>query len=47
MVQGTTGLILVTIRITLRIQESEVRNPDSPDYRNAGVRWRSELSDHF
>jgi len=30
--------ILVTIRITARIQESEVRNPDSLDY---GLCWRS------
>jgi len=27
--------ILVTIRITVRIQESEVRNPDSLDYRKS------------
>jgi len=29
MVQGPMSSILVTIRITVRIQESEVRNPDS------------------
>jgi len=29
MAQGPMGSILVTIRITVRIQESEVRNPDS------------------
>jgi len=36
MAQGPMNSILVTIRITVRIQESEVRNPDSsdsPDYR--------------
>ena len=47
MVQGTMGSVLVTIRITVWIQESEVRNPDSPDYQNAGVRRRSELSEHL
>jgi len=26
---------MTTIRITVRIQESEVRNPHSPDYRNS------------
>jgi len=31
--QGPMELTLVTIRITVRIQESEVRNPDSLDYR--------------
>jgi len=31
MTQGTTGSILVTIRIAVRIQEFEVRNPDSMD----------------
>ena len=29
MAQGPMNSILVTIRITVRIQESEVRNPDS------------------
>ena len=29
MAQGLMSSILVTIRITVRIQESEVRNPDS------------------
>ena len=33
MAQGPMSSILVTIRITVRIQESEVRNPDSLDYR--------------
>jgi len=33
MVQELRGLNLVTIRFTVRIQESEVRNPDSLDYR--------------
>ena len=47
MAQGTMSSILVTICVTVRIQESEVRNPDSPDYRNAGGRRRSELSEHF
>jgi len=35
MAQGQMSSILVTIRITVRIQESEVRNPDSPDYRKS------------
>ena len=38
MAQGPMILILVTIRVTVRIQESEVRNPDSLDYR---LCWRS------
>jgi len=33
MAQGPRSSILVTIWITVRIQESEVRNPDSLDYR--------------
>jgi len=33
MAQGPMISILVTIRITVRIQESEVRNPYSLDYR--------------
>jgi len=33
MAQGPMNSILVTIRITVRIQESEVQNPDSLDYR--------------
>jgi len=33
MAEGPTSSILVTIRITVRIQESEVRNLDSLDYR--------------
>jgi len=32
MAQEPMSSILVTIRITARIQESEVRNPDSLDY---------------
>ena len=35
MAQGPRGLNLVTIRITVRIQESEVRNPDLLDYRKS------------
>jgi len=35
MAQGPISSILVTIRITVRIQESEVRNPDSLDYRKS------------
>jgi len=35
MAQGPSGQILVTIRITVRIQESEVQNPDSLDYRKS------------
>jgi len=33
MAQGPSDTILVAIRITLRIRESKVRNPDSPDRR--------------
>ena len=33
MAQGPSDTILVAIRITLRIQESKVRNPDPPDRR--------------
>ena len=35
MSQGPISSILVTIWITVRIQESEVRNPDSLDYRKS------------
>jgi len=35
MAQGPMSSILVTIRITVRIQESEVRNPHSLDYRKS------------
>jgi len=35
MAQETMGSILVTIRITVRIQESEVRNLHSLDYRKS------------
>ena len=33
MAQGSSDTILVAIRITLRIRESKVRNPDPPDRR--------------
>jgi len=33
MAQGPSDTILVAIRITLRIRESKVRNPDPPDWR--------------
>jgi len=35
MAQRPMTSILVTIRITVRIQESEVRNPHSLDYRKS------------
>jgi len=35
MAQGPMTSILVTIRITVRIQESEVRNPHSLNYRKS------------
>jgi len=35
MAQRLTSSILVTIRVTVRIQESEVRNPDSLNYRKS------------
>ena len=35
MAKGPCDYILVTIRITVRIQESEVRNPDLLDYRKS------------
>ena len=46
MAQGPQGLNLVTIRITVRIQqESEVRNPDSLEYRITNgfdeILWRA------
>jgi len=37
MAQGPSDEILVTIRITVRIQESEVRNPDSLEFYYAVV----------
>ena len=40
MAQGPSDTILVAIRITLRIWESNVRNPDPPDRR------RFVLSEH-
>ena len=40
MAEGPRGTILVAIRITLRIRESKVRNPDPPDRR------RFVLSEH-
>ena len=33
MAQGPSNTILVAIRITLRIRESKVQNPDAPDRR--------------
>jgi len=33
MAQGPSDTIFVAIRITLRIRESKVRNPDPPDRR--------------
>ena len=39
MAQGPSDTILVAIRITLRIRESKVQNPDPPD------RWRFVLSE--
>jgi len=41
MAQGPSDTILVAIRITLRIRESKVRNPDPPDRR------RFLLSEHI
>jgi len=35
MAQGPMSSILVTIRITVQIQESEVRNPDLLHYRKS------------
>jgi len=43
MAQGPSGYILVTIRITVWIQESEVRNPDSLDYQKVPSGLRSKL----
>ena len=40
MAHEPSDTILVAIRITLRIRESKVRNPDPPD------RWRFVLSEH-
>ena len=39
MAQGPMSSILVTIRIIVWIQESEVRNPDSLDYRITNGFW--------
>jgi len=44
MAQGPIDTILVAIRITRRIRESKVRNPDPPDCR---VRRRFVLSGHI
>jgi len=41
MAQGPSDTILVAIRITLRIRESKVQNPDPPDW------WRFVLSEYF
>ena len=38
MAQGPSDQILVTFQITIRIQESEVRNPDLMDYRKS-TQW--------
>jgi len=35
MAQGPSDTILVVIRITLRIREFKVRNPDPPDRRSS------------
>jgi len=45
MAQGPMNSILVTIRITVPIQESEIRVHWIIDY--AGVRRRSALSEYF
>jgi len=50
MAQGLSDTILVTIRITLRIRESKVRNPDPPYYSlivSCRVRRRFVLSEHI
>jgi len=38
MAQGPSDTILVAIRITLRIRESKVRNPDPLDY-SKNCKW--------
>jgi len=43
MAQGPMISILVTIRITVRIQDSEVRNPDSLDCRKSYQRILMKL----
>ena len=43
MAQGPSDTILVAIRITLRIRESKVRNPDPPDRRRFGLSEHSFL----
>jgi len=50
MAQGPSDTILVAIRITLRIRESKVRNPDPPYYSlivSCRVRWRFVLSERI
>jgi len=50
MAQGTSDTILVAIRITLRIRESKVRNPDPPYYSlivSCRVRRRFVLSERI
>ena len=42
--QGPNDYILLTIWIAVRIQGSEVRNPDSL---HSDIRRRSALSEHF
>jgi len=44
MAQGPSDQISVTIRITVRIQESEVRSPDSLDYRKSYQRILMKFS---
>jgi len=44
MAQGPSDTILVAIRVTLRIRESKVRNPDPSDCR---VRRRFVLSEYI
>jgi len=47
MAQGPMNSILVTIRITVRIQESEVRNPYSLDYRKSYQRILMKFSEQL
>jgi len=50
MAQGPSDTILVAIRITLRIRESKVRNPDPPHYSlivSCRVRRRFVLSERI
>jgi len=45
--QGPSDTILVAIRITLRIRESKVRNPDPPDRRRFVLSEHSFLVDPY